>query len=411
MSRDRIIFVNRFYWPETPATGQLLADLATALAAEGRCVVVVTSGPKSLPRRESNGGVDIHRVRSPRWAHGSVVGKGVAFGTFFLGAVIRLLRLAGRGDTIVVMTDPPLLGLAAAPIAKLSGARLIHWLQDIYPEIAITLTGHRWLGALNPFRNLAWRSAAATVVVGNDMLAFVRATERSTLLSVPIPNWPPAGLAPLGFGDPSVIDVARAWGVEGKFVVGYSGNLGRVHDLDVVLAAAAALREDDRIVFVFIGGGAQRERLDVEARRLGLSNVRFVPAQPRERLAAALAVAHVHLVTLKPGCESFVFPSKLYGVAAAGRPVLFVGPPTCEVARLVRSARMGRVADSRQPSEVIAAVREFVDRPGACADAAAAALGFAREHDFARALAQWRQVLSAPPLPAARAVATPVSTR
>lgn len=337
----RFVFINRFYWPDEPATAQLLTDLAQALATAGHSVTVIASHPGgSIPSTEIRNGVTISRVRGTRWARRGVIGKISDFITFYGGALLRLLITAGKGDIVVALTDPPLIGIGAWLVARLRGARVIHWVQDIYPEIAITLTGHRWLGFIRPLRNLAWRRAEACVTLGSDMAGILRAAGVKPHQLTLIPNWAPAGLSPQ---PPAAADSLRAtWRLTGKFVVLYSGNLGRVHDLDPLIDVAARLRSHDHIALVFVGSGAQRAALVSAVKKLGLTNVHFHPPQPRAELSTSLALGDVHLVTLRPGCETSVFPSKLYGITATGRPVLFIGPRDCELARLIQTHAFGR---------------------------------------------------------------------
>jgi len=390
----RLIFLNRFYWPEEPATAQLLTDLAEAFAREGHDVTVVTSHPghAGLPHRQVHHGVTIRRVRSTRLGG---LGKVLDFATFQLAALGRLLLLARRDDRVVVLTDPPLLGIGGWLTARLCGARVHHWVQDIYPEIAVALTGHTWLALTAPLRNLAWRRADGCVTLGTDMAATVAAAGVDPRRIAIVPNWAPAGLEPQPAS--AADELRRAWGLEGKFVVAYSGNLGRVHDLWPVLDAAAELRGDPGIAFVFIGNGPQRAALEAGASQRGLTNVQFHPPQRRSRLNAALALGDVHLVTLLPGCERLVFPSKLYGVAAVGRPVVVIAPRDCELARLVESAGLGRAFDRADPVALaaglraLAADRAVVDRMGRAAER------FGRDATGpTRALAAWQAHLEDP---------------
>lgn len=390
----RLIFVNRFYWPETPATGQLLTDLAEYMARQGYAVDVICSHPgTNLPLLETRHGVSIHRVRSTRSASSGLRHKALDWGTFLVRALRWLFALAGRNSIIVNLTDPPLLGIGAAIVAGLKGSRLIHWIQDIYPELAIELAGQHWLRLIQPVRDMAWRSADCCVTLGLEMDAKVETAGVPRQRHTVIENWPPAGLAPMARVDDS--PTRKALGLAGKFVVGYSGNLGRVHDLDPVLAIAERLREQTDIIFVLVGGGPQREALEAQARRRSLANVLFHSARSREDLAASLASADVHLVTLRPGCEALVFPSKLYGSAAVGRPVLFIGPPGSEIARLVRQHGMG-FAGSRDDiaglAEAICRLRDDPRTWQACADAAGR---FAAQRNFTAAGPRWRSVIDA----------------
>src|SRR5206468_3558862 len=108
-----------------------------------------------------------------------------------------------------------------------------------------------------------------------------------------------------------------------------------------------------------IGDGAQRAELEAEAARRGLPNVSFFPTQPRAQLAETLGVGDLHLVTLRPGCERLVFPSKLYGIAAVDRPVLFIGPPDCEIARIVATNGLGIIATRDDVPETAARILQL----------------------------------------------------
>jgi colanic acid biosynthesis glycosyl transferase WcaI len=361
----RVIFVNRFYWPEEPATAQLLTDLAEELAKRGNEIVVVTRHPgrPAVPQREIRNGVHVVRIRSTNWHRAGLAGKTADYATFFVGAIFRLLTITRRGDALIALTDPPLLGTGAWLVARCRGARLFHWVQDVFPELAIELAGQRWLGMMRPLRDRAWRAAEQCVVLGQDMAAVL------TLSRVPadrvsiLANWAPAGLAP---PPPGAHDALRVeWGLSGKFVVAYSGNLGRVHDLEPVLAVAEVLRDEPAIAFVFIGGGAQAAALTAEAQRRGLGNISFRPPQARTRLGETLALGDVHLVTLRPGCERYVFPSKLYGIAAVGRPVVFIGPRECELARVVEGRGFGHAFASAETAAIAAALRTLQSDPAA----------------------------------------------
>lgn len=387
----RLVFVNRFYWPEAPATGQLLTDLAEGLATAGHEVVVVTSAADAAaPRRERHHDVTIQRIRGTRWAHRGLAGKAIDFATFYLGAAWRVLRAARRGSVVVAMTDPPLLGIGIDFAAGLRGARVVHWVQDIYPEIAVALTGHAWLRALAPLRNRAWRRADACVTLGQDMADVLLDAGVWPGRVAVIPNWGPAGLAATSAGSAAV---RAAWQVRDRFVVAYSGNLGRVHDLGPLLDVADALREDRSIVFVLVGDGAQRAMLVDEAARRRLPNVAFQPAQPRALLGDSLAAADLHLVTLRPGCERFVFPSKLYGIAAVGRPILCLAPRRSEIARLVVEHQLGHAAQRDEVDDVVRFIRKLVHDPAAREAHAAATRRFAQMHDVTGALARWKSLL------------------
>lgn len=373
----RPIFLNRFYHPDPPATAQLLTDLAEGLAARGFAPLVITGRPDraDVPSNQLHNGVDIRRVNGTRWRETRLASKAVNFFTFYLAALWRLLRLARPGDVVVAMTDPPLLGIGVWLAARWRRARLVHWVQDIYPEIALALGAPRLLGLSRPLRNLAWRRADACVTLGTDMAAVLQAAGVPPARIHVLRNAAPAELRSQPW--PGDAGLRSAWQLDGRFVVQYSGNLGRVHALEPVLLAAERLQADGRIAFVLVGTGAQAERLQEQVRQRGIRNVQFRPPQARAALSASLGIGDLHLVTLHPACAPYVFPSKLQGILTVGRPVLYIGPCASEVARMVTDNGLGLAFDPANVHGIAAAVRRLVDEPREYARLARRAAAFA----------------------------------
>lgn len=391
----RLVFLNRFYWPDSPATAQLLTDLAESLAAQGRKVVVLTGQPASRlrPNRETRHGVEIRRVRATHFGNRHLLTHALDFASFAVSSIVTLFFVLRRTDTLVVLTDPPLLAVPAVAAARLRGARVVNWVQDIYPEVAMILTQRAVFGWLRPLRDWAWKNSTALVTLGTDMAALPleRGVPRERIHLVP--NWAPDGVIPIPAS--ASADLRTEWGLTGKFVVVYFGNLGRVHDLDVVLDIAEALREEPDIVFAFIGPGAQRLTLESAARARNLDRVKFFPPQPRERRTEMLALGDLHLVTLRPQCERVVFPSKLYGICAAGRALLFIGPPASEISRIIVDRRLGLAFDRSTVFEIAAELRRLRHAPADVAAFAAAGLAFYESDGcLRRASTEWTKVLA-----------------
>lgn len=389
---QKIVFVNRFYWPDEPATAQLLTDLAEGLAAAGHIVNIITSHPSkaSVPACEARNGVLIHRVSGLRSKNNNVALKALAFLSFARGALRSINSMLKPGDVLVVMTDPPLLGVFASSLARKHGARLVHWLQDVYPEIAIAVGTAKFAGIFRSKRDRAWQAADICVVPGEDMAAFVRSRGANPETVLVSPNWAPAGLEAV-----PADALRRDWGLAGKFIVMYSGNLGRVHDLHPLLAMAEALRGETDIVFLFVGDGAQRASLQATAERRGLRNVVFKPAQPRHRLGLTLSLANLHLVTLRPGCEQLVFPSKLYGITAVSRPVLYIGPKDCELARTIEVRGFGRSFARSETKPAIQTILHLRHAPADCARMGKSALAFSQETGgLGTAVSTWDRLLN-----------------
>ena len=346
----RVIFLNRYFYPDHSATSQMLSDLAFFLAGAGLEVCVVTSCQRYddaaavLPLREHIDGVEVLRVRTTRFGRDRLLGRALDYATFYLAAGWRLWRSARAGDVVVAKTDPPLISVVAAIVANWRGAKLVNWVQDVFPEVAEAL-GVRALkgpqaGLRRSLRNAAVRSAASNVVLSEGMGAVVaRAGALAADIRV-IPNWADMdAIRPVAAADNPL---RSEWGLADKFVVCYSGNMGRVHEFDTILAAAQRLASEAKsIAFVFIGGGAQRGKIEDAVRGKGLTNVQFRPYQERAGLSFSLGIGDVHLVSQRPEVEGYVFPSKLYGILAAGRPLVFIGERGGEIGALVEREGIG----------------------------------------------------------------------
>jgi colanic acid biosynthesis glycosyl transferase WcaI len=400
----RIIFLNRYFYPDHSATSQILSDLAFHLAAAGQDIHVVTSqqiydDPAArLPPNEIVRGVQVHRVATTRFGRSNLIGRGLDYLSFYWLMWHRIISFAKPGDVLVAKTDPPLLSVLAISAAKRHSAHLVNWLQDLYPEIAIEL-GVPFLkgpvgGAIAFLRDRSLRLADTNIVLGKSMAARVRACGVAEDRVHIIPNWTnDEEIVPV---PPAENPLRREWKLEDKFVVGYSGNLGRAHEFETVLAAAERLRDDLRIVFVFIGGGKQFDELTKRARARNLERTfRFFPYQDRAVLKHSLSVPDVHWISLRPRLEGLIFPSKLYGIAAAGRPVIAITAADGEIASLVRQYECGFViapGDSDSLSRTILLLAKDVQTRNQMGTRARAMLdtNFTRQQAFAR----WRQLFA-----------------
>lgn len=399
----KLVFVNRFFDPDESATSLLLTDLARGLADASLRVHVFCSrqlytNPRAcLQRREQLHGVTIHRLPTTRYGRAGLLGRSIDYATFYAAAFWTLLGQLKRGDVVVSKTDPPLICIPVALCARLKGARLVNWQQDVFPEVATILTRPlpRWLDAmLRRLRDWSMRSAAANVLIGNRMLEYFaqRGIPRAKLRV--IENWADGdAIAP----KPVEASALRAQlGLKGKFVVCYSGNLGRAHEFETLVAAADRLRREPAIVFLIIGGGARMEplRRAVEAR--GLGNFLFLPYQPRAELKDSLAAADVHLASLLPSLEGLIMPSKLYAVMAAGRPLIFVGDADGEIARVLREVECGITVAVDGAADLVSAICLLKEQPQVRSGMGARAREcFVSRYARNRAVERWKAVVLA----------------
>jgi glycosyltransferase involved in cell wall biosynthesis len=281
----------------------------------------------------------------------------------------------------------------AAFAAGLRGAILVNWVHDLFPEIAEELGVIRPRGfvarQLRRLRDFSLRAASTNVVVGTLMQNKVRDRGGKTTLRS---NWADGtAIRPLGRnGNRQRQDL----GFGDRFVVGYSGNLGRAHDDDSIFDAMTMLEGDDRFRFVFTGSGASYERLRRNCERSGLSNVVFRAYQPRENLAESLAMPDVHLVTLRPELEGLVVPSKFYGIAAAGRPAIMIGDEDGEIGAVIRDGNCGIVVPQGEPGALADAIRELAADPERTERLGANARAlFESRYDAPIALDAWNELL------------------
>ncbi|HVU17587.1 MAG TPA: glycosyltransferase family 4 protein [Candidatus Didemnitutus sp.] len=374
-------------WPSEAATAQLLADLADGLATRGWEVHVIAGGTGPAPSDRYT----IHRTGGTE-RHSGPLAQLRNYAEFLRASRATLATHIRAGDVVVALTDPPQLASTLAPVVRKAGARLIVWVQDLYPDILLAHVG-RWLAPflypLTRERNRAWRASDQCVAVSEEMRRRIVAAGVPESATATIPNWAPVDLD----HPPAPEDVARVrarWNVSQHLVVAYSGNLGRVHQFDAILGAAQILQHDADLRFVFVGAGPRLPEVRAEVVRRKLENVSFEPPEPRANLAPSLAAADLHLVSLRPGFEALVFPSKFAGILAAGRPTLFAGPPGSSITSFVDAQRCGLAVRPGDADGLAAAIRELrLDPERRRAMGVAARHAYTTHYTFSSALASW----------------------
>ncbi|MFN3477259.1 MAG: glycosyltransferase family 4 protein [Candidatus Methylomirabilales bacterium] len=359
-----ILLLNQFFYPDVAPTGQLMLDLAEDLAAQGVKVTVVAStssyaSPRcTFPKREAYRGISIYRTGATNFGRRILWGRLLDYLSFFATAGLKVLRLP-RPDVVITLSTPPWLSLLGLLLQAVKGTKWVYWVQDIYPDVGIavgilkrkslTVRCLRWVSTVS------FAKADHVVVLSELMARHVLAKggvkERITI----IPNWAdgeeiqPIAREANGFRE--------YYGLQGRFVILYSGNMGHGHDFSTVLESAKAFREDPLIVFVFIGDGPKKAAVHAFTDRHGLENIRFLPYQERAALRQSLSAGDVHLVSLKEGLEGLIVPSKVYGIMAAGRPFIYIGPEHGEIGELIRDARCGFVVRVGDVGSLIGAIQ------------------------------------------------------
>jgi colanic acid biosynthesis glycosyl transferase WcaI len=354
-----LLFLNRSYWPDVEATGQLLTELCSDLARTHRVTVIagrpnyVASDAGGLLEREEHNGVAILRVGSRRFDKKSLPSRVIGLLSYLVLAAGAALSCR-RPAVIVVETDPPLLGALGVLLKVWHRCRLVFYLQDLYPEVGLAMGKLR----RGPVTWLLWLAtqigllgADRVIVLGEDMRQRVLARGVPPEKIEIVPNWVDTeAVRPL---ESSAL--RQEWGIQDEFLVMYSGNLGLSQNLEPVLEAAKRLSKQP-IMFVFIGEGAAKAGLMSRVQEWGLGNVRFLPYQPKERLTESLGAADLHLIPLRRGLAGCIVPSKLYGILASGRPYLAAVDADSEVARVSQEHGTGVWIDPDNTEKLVEAL-------------------------------------------------------
>ncbi len=364
----KVIFVNRYFYPDTSQTSRLLADLAFELAGLGSEVHVITSRMCAdkpgtvLPAYEEVLGVRIHRVWTSRFGKKWLLGRAADYLTFHLATERRLLAMVERGDRVVAKSDPPMLPALVAGITRRRNAIQVNWLHEVFPEVAAAQGIHGLKGALGrrliAIRGRALNHSYMTVTPSQGMCRHLRALGTGEEKLRLIRDWVDGHeLRPMGDRENPLRD---QWALRGKFIVGYVGDLGRAHEYATLLSAADRLRNEREIRFLIVGGGALISAMKREVRRRNLTNLIFQPYQEGKLLRWAMGLPDVHLVVQRQEMEGLRLPGKFYRVAAAGKPVLLIGDQDSEVGEWIQLARMGttvEVGDGAKLARRILAMR------------------------------------------------------
>jgi glycosyltransferase involved in cell wall biosynthesis len=338
-----------------------LAELCTDLAKTERVTVIAgqpnfvrMKGNSSFTQWESHDGVDVCRVRSLRFSKKSFVSRALGLGSYLVLALLAGV-CARRPDVIVVETDPPLLGALGAVLKWWHRCRLVFYLQDLFPEVALALRRLKpgpvtWL--LSWTTQLGLRHADRVIVLAGDMRHRVLERGISASKIAIVPNWADtSALRPANRAS----RLGQTSGANGRFVVMYSGNLGLSQNLDQVLAAAEVLREQP-VIFLLVGDGAAKAGLQARAAQASLDNVRFLPYQPKERLCESLNAADVHLIPLRQGLAGCIVPCKLYPILACGIAYIAAVDGHSEIARLTLAGKSGLVIEPDSPEQLVQAI-------------------------------------------------------
>lgn len=372
----RILFINQFYWPDAAATSQLLTDVTRALAAEGHEVEVVCSKGSyaSVEVADNAPATKVHRLVCAPYLRGRV-GRCLSYLSFFFGCLWKGLRIP-KVDLVVTMTTPPLSSVIGGILQRVKGPRHFIWVMDLFPEalvdVGIFRPGSLVIRSLHWASDWSYRQADAVVAIGECMrhrLVERRISEDKLCIAE---NWADGR---------EIFPIAR--NREGPLVIMYSGNLGLSHDIDTLLFAMKCLSGDPRFHFRFVGGGQRQRMVQAFCEEHNLQNVEFLPYCTRSKLAESLSQADIGLVTQRAESAGSVVPSKLYGLMAAGRPILYIGPRKTTPFWIIERFQCGWHADCGDGPRLVTLLEELHARPDLVQSAGVRARNaFLREYDL-----------------------------
>jgi colanic acid biosynthesis glycosyl transferase WcaI len=375
MSLKKIIFINRFFYPNISATSKMLSPLVFYLSnKEEYETIVICSSNKSTDNNKNISDssikkLQIYQILQIKLFTKILIVRIINYLFFSLITFLILLTITKRRDLVVVKTDPPFLSLIAMFASKIVGFKYIVWIQDVFPEVAYNLNYFSNKYLFNKFkniRNLSLKKAKGIVVIGNLMSNFFQKQNIESDSIHIIPNFADENnIVPILSHKNYLI---KDYGFEENFVVGYSGNLGRAHDVEFILDISKNLQKYPQIVILITGGGYHFSKLKINAQDNKLTNIIFKDYVSDKLLAMSLSVSNVHLISLKPVLEGLIVPSKFYGICAVGKPSIIIGDIKGELSTEVLNNECGYVHDKTHIKEICESIIELKNDKKKCED-------------------------------------------
>ncbi len=361
--KARLLFLNRSFYPDVEATGQLLTELCEELQFDFE-IHVICGNPlyRSLktPRlvtKISYQKITIWRINNTTFPKKYFITRFINLLSYFILCFIWTSFLK-KPDCIIAETDPPLLASIAYVYSRLWRCSFIYYSQDIWPQVGLInkkMTNPVLTAILKLVNKFLYKKATRIIVPGRDMKH--RLEEENFIPPYKIEvveNWAnPHLIFPIQRENNIFI---KHHSLENKFVVMYSGNIGLSQDLENIISVAKALRKHKDILFVLIGEGASKEKIVAMAESFHLNNLKFLTYQEKDNLVFSLNAAHIHLVPLKKGMKGIIVPSKVYGIMASGRPFIAAVDEGSEIDQLVKKFQCGLVVKPSDPEALKEAV-------------------------------------------------------
>lgn len=339
-----ILVLSQVFFPDNVATSQALSDLVFRLAEKNHRVKVITSrhnyeNPSIIyPSHEVIKEVDIHRLNNTGFGKRSPGLRILDFLTFNLLIFFRLIIISRKKtDVILTMTSPPLLPFLGVLIAQMKKIRFIFWAMDLQPELSIA-SGVLKKGSLisrflQKIIDYSYRKSDSIITLDDFMANHIydRVDRKKNIVSIPV--WPMMNEVYEGIKENNPF--VREYGLTDRIVIMYSGNHSLVHPLKTLLDTAAALKDDNRFLFIHIGSGVRLQEIIDRKNTDHLENIRILPFQPREKIHYSLSAADIQVVVLGDQMVGLTHPNKIYGAMFIGKPILYIGPEHSHITEIL----------------------------------------------------------------------------
>jgi colanic acid biosynthesis glycosyl transferase WcaI len=371
----RIVFFNRSFYPDMAATGQLLTELCEGLVNQYDFHITVVAGPayytqtgefkKHFPfSEEGYNGIKILRTYSTTLPRGKVIYRFINYVSYVLCSFFGGVGIK-KPDIIVSLTDPPIIGLIGLFYARIYKAKFVFWCQDIFPEVAGLLENFR-----NDYLNRILDKINRFLLHRGDKVVAIGETMKRRLVEIKkvpeekitvIHNWADCEkIQPINGPNP----FRSQYGLDGKFVVMHSGNIGLSQDIEKIILSAKILKHKSDIVFLIVGEGSKKAELEGKVKEWGLDNVMFLPYQPKGLLKYSFSAADLFIISLKKGLAGYIVPSKLYGILASGRPFVAAVESECEVANIAKLYNCGVFCPPGDPQAIASSILQLYEDLG-----------------------------------------------
>ena len=379
-NKKNLLIYAHYYYPDVASTGQILTELAEGLKDSFHITVICTvpSYTGKISRyykqhkyyHENINGVDVLRIRVPEFRKSFAPSRIYNIASYFLSAIAATFRVENQ-DYVFTISQPPVLGGMLGVIGKkIKHAKFIYNIQDFNPEqiMAVSFTKNKFVLNFMMFLDkYSCKKADKVIVVGRDMLETLKhrfqGKEKEQMpVTCYINNWiNEKEIVPLPKEEPHVLAFKKRLGIEGKFVIMYSGNIGLYYDLQNILRVIGKFRDYQDVAFLFVGEGSVLEQLELYKAKKGLNNVYFAPYQDKKDLVYSLNAGDVHFVVNAKGIKGVSVPSKLYGVMAAGKPVFGILEEGSEARLIIEESDCGISVSPGEYKEIENLMRRFIE--------------------------------------------------